>query len=103
MGEEKTTSARQACWNLNSDVQVDIYSEGLFPENVLEVIEKYDVVVDASDNAPTRYLIRYASNCLAGNTLSCKRCLCTDCKAVGVWCGNRDRWAVDGLQLWSRW
>lgn len=37
--------------------QVDVHRDGLTPANALELVSTYDVVVDASDNAPTRYLI----------------------------------------------
>jgi hypothetical protein len=39
---------------------VEAHLEGLTPANPVQLVKQYDVVVDASDNAPTRYLIRHA-------------------------------------------
>ena len=38
-------------------MQVDVYKEALTPQNALHLISQYDVVLDCTDNAPTRYLI----------------------------------------------
>lgn len=39
-------------------LQVDLHREGLRPDNAAGIVAGYDVVIDASDNPPTRYLIR---------------------------------------------
>lgn len=38
-------------------VQVDTFLEGVHPSNALELVAAHDLVIDASDNAPTRYLL----------------------------------------------
>ena len=41
----------------NHSVQVEVYPEGITAENAEEILAKFDVIVDASDNFPTRYLL----------------------------------------------
>ncbi len=53
----KSESAAAACRALNPLVTLDVHREGLSPTNALELTAPYDVVVDCSDNAPTRYLV----------------------------------------------
>ena len=59
VGVHKALSAAEACRALNSSIQVEVHLEGMTPGNAVQLVEQYDVVVDASDNAPTRYLIRW--------------------------------------------
>ena len=59
MGKHKCDSAAAAIAALSSSTKVELYRDGFTPANAIGIVEKYDVVVDASDNAPTRYLIRY--------------------------------------------
>jgi hypothetical protein len=47
------------CRALNSLVRIDEHVDGLHPGNALDIMAGYDVIVDASDNPPTRYLVRY--------------------------------------------
>lgn len=56
VGRKKTESARDRLRSLNPMVQVEIYTVRLGAENGAELIGKYDIVVDGSDNLPTRYL-----------------------------------------------
>jgi adenylyltransferase/sulfurtransferase len=56
-GTHKADSAASAVAALNSTVQIDLYRDGLTPANATDIVGGYDVVIDASDNAPTRYLI----------------------------------------------
>lgn len=65
VGQHKCDSAAQSIAGLNSRVQVELHRDGLTPENAVGIVTRYDVVVDASDNAPTRYLIRCTGACLA--------------------------------------
>jgi ThiF family len=58
VGQHKCDSATRTVRALNSSIRVETYGEGLTPENAVDIVGRYDVVVDASDNAPTRYLIR---------------------------------------------
>merc|ERR1711965_214003 len=59
-GVHKADSAAAACRARNPCVALDIHREGLAPANALALVEPYDVVVDCSDNAPTRYLVNDA-------------------------------------------
>ncbi|MGI9559247.1 MAG: molybdopterin-synthase adenylyltransferase MoeB [Thermodesulfobacteriota bacterium] len=57
LGELKAESAKKRINDLNSDVNVIIHNERLSSENAMEIIRDYDVVVDGTDNFPTRYLV----------------------------------------------
>ena len=56
VGSPKTESARQTINRLNPNVQVIIHNTRITSENALEIIRPYDIVVDGTDNFPTRYL-----------------------------------------------
>jgi len=60
VGHSKLSSATRFINELNSEVKVTYYSDGLTTENALAIFEKYDLVVDATDNFATRYLINDA-------------------------------------------
>jgi len=60
LGEPKAESARQAMAALNPAVRVRTHQTRLDSSNVDEIFEGYDVIVDGSDNFPTRYLINDA-------------------------------------------
>ncbi|MCA9491242.1 MAG: molybdopterin-synthase adenylyltransferase MoeB [Myxococcales bacterium] len=57
VGRPKVESAAARIRDLNPHVRVDTHAEALTSENALRLIEGYDVVVDGSDNFPTRYLV----------------------------------------------
>jgi sulfur-carrier protein adenylyltransferase/sulfurtransferase len=61
IGIPKTTSARQTIEALNPDVKVVEHTLRLDADNILELLEPYDVIVDGADNFPTRYLLNDAS------------------------------------------
>jgi molybdopterin/thiamine biosynthesis adenylyltransferase/rhodanese-related sulfurtransferase len=61
VGTSKVDSAEQAIHEINPDVNVEKYDVRLGADNVMEIIEGYDVVVDGLDNFPTRYLLNDAS------------------------------------------
>ena len=61
VGTPKSSSARQTIEELNPDVNVIEYNFRLDADNILEVIEDYDIIVDGADNFPTRYLLNDAS------------------------------------------
>jgi sulfur-carrier protein adenylyltransferase/sulfurtransferase len=61
VGVPKTESARITISELNPDVEVVEHRTRLDADNVLEIIEGYDVIVDGADNFPTRYLLNDAS------------------------------------------
>lgn len=60
IGRLKVESARETLQALNPDVQVIPHPVRLTSENILELIANYDIVVDGTDNFPTRYLINDA-------------------------------------------
>src|SRR3954452_6699191 len=60
VGKPKLESAREKMLDMNPNIQVDIYDEPLSSENALEIFKPYDVVVDGTDNFPTRYLVNDA-------------------------------------------
>ncbi|XP_014502670.1 adenylyltransferase and sulfurtransferase MOCS3 [Vigna radiata var. radiata] len=57
VGKPKVKSAAAACLSVNSTIEVVEHEEALRTSNALEILSKYDIIVDATDNAPTRYLI----------------------------------------------
>ncbi len=61
VGSAKTKSARKRLLNLNSDITVEAHSLRLEAHNAMELINRYDVVVDGSDNFSTRFLVADAS------------------------------------------
>ncbi|HVM01450.1 MAG TPA: molybdopterin-synthase adenylyltransferase MoeB [Acidimicrobiales bacterium] len=61
VGERKVDSAKKTLTALNPDVSVATYDVRLGADNVLDVIDGYDVIVDGTDNFPTRYLVNDAS------------------------------------------
>tara|TARA_Y100000310_G_scaffold56844_1_gene52140 strand:+ start:2438 stop:3592 length:1155 start_codon:yes stop_codon:yes gene_type:complete len=60
VGTKKTESAKKSILDLNPNIKVEIYDEKLDSKNALEIIKKYDVVMDGSDNFPTKYLVNDA-------------------------------------------
>jgi sulfur-carrier protein adenylyltransferase/sulfurtransferase len=60
VGTSKAKSAKRGVNDLNPGCQVDIYEEGITSANALELIAKYDIVIDGTDNFPTRYLVNDA-------------------------------------------
>ena len=60
VGKPKIESARNRILEINPDCQVDLYETRLSSENALQILEPYDVVVDGTDNFPTRYLVNDA-------------------------------------------
>jgi adenylyltransferase/sulfurtransferase len=60
VGREKVRSARTKLKALNPDVKVRTYKTRVTSENVREIIRPYDVIIDGSDNFPTKFLINDA-------------------------------------------
>jgi sulfur-carrier protein adenylyltransferase/sulfurtransferase len=56
VGKPKIQSARDRILSINPHCQVDLYETAISSANALEILEPYDVVVDGTDNFPTRYL-----------------------------------------------
>src|SRR5262245_3496053 len=57
VGRPKVESARETIERLNPHVEVETYFERLDAENALDIISRYDLVADGSDNFATRYLV----------------------------------------------
>lgn len=60
VGKPKTEAAKARLSNLNPDVQIATYETRLTSENALEMFKGYDIIVDGTDNFPTRYLVNDA-------------------------------------------
>ena len=56
VGKLKVESARNRMLDLNPDIQVEVYNQAFTSENAMEIAAPYDLIVDGSDNFPTRYL-----------------------------------------------
>ncbi len=57
LGDLKVESARDRLKDINSEIQVDIYNEYITSDNAFEIAEPYDLIIDGTDNYPTRYLV----------------------------------------------
>jgi sulfur-carrier protein adenylyltransferase/sulfurtransferase len=57
VGTLKVESARTRLHDLNPDIQVDIYNEPFTSENAMRIAHDYDLLIDGTDNFPTRYLV----------------------------------------------
>ncbi|MDF1499596.1 MAG: molybdopterin-synthase adenylyltransferase MoeB [Anaerolineales bacterium] len=57
LGERKVDSARERLLDINPDIKVVTYDEPFTSENALRIAEPYDIILDGTDNFPTRYLI----------------------------------------------
>lgn len=56
LGVRKVESARRRMLDLNPDIEVIAYDEPFTSENAMRIAADYDVIVDGTDNFPTRYL-----------------------------------------------
>jgi adenylyltransferase/sulfurtransferase len=56
LGKPKIQSAKDRILEINPYCQVDLYETRLSSENALDILKPYDVVIDGTDNFPTRYL-----------------------------------------------
>ena len=61
IGDRKVDSAKKTINLINPDVTVETFDTRLGADNVLDIIDGYDVIVDGTDNFPTRYLVNDAS------------------------------------------
>ena len=61
VGRPKTESAKEAIHRINPDVKVVTYQDRLTPQNALEIFQDYDIIIDGSDNFPTKYLVNDAA------------------------------------------
>jgi adenylyltransferase/sulfurtransferase len=60
VNKPKIESAKHRIHEINPDCQVDLYETRLSSENALKICEPYDVIIDGTDNFPTRYLVNDA-------------------------------------------
>ena len=60
VGRKKLVSARDKMHDINPHQQIDLYEEALTSENAMRVFKDYDIIVDGTDNFPTRYLVNDA-------------------------------------------
>ncbi|ADI63172.1 molybdopterin-synthase adenylyltransferase MoeB [Trichormus azollae] len=60
VGKPKIESAKNRIHEINPHCQVDLYETRISSENALDIIHPYDIVVDGTDNFPTRYLVNDA-------------------------------------------
>lgn len=56
VGKPKIQSAKDRIHSINPHCQVDLYETAISSENALDILAPYDVIVDGTDNFPTRYL-----------------------------------------------
>jgi len=61
VGRPKVESAKEAIARINPDVKVITYQERLTSENAIKIFEDYDIIVDGSDNFPTKFLVNDAA------------------------------------------
>ncbi|XP_048332433.1 adenylyltransferase and sulfurtransferase MOCS3 isoform X2 [Ziziphus jujuba] len=57
IGQPKVKSAAASCLSINSTINIVEHKEALRTSNALDILSQYDIIVDATDNAPSRYLI----------------------------------------------
>lgn len=60
VGRSKLDSATDRLESINPEVEIEPYDSRLTSANALEIIEPYDIVLDGTDNFPTRYLVNDA-------------------------------------------
>lgn len=60
IGRPKAHSAQEKIEQLNPDIKVNVYEEKITHKNIMEIISGYDLIIDGSDNFPTRFLLNDA-------------------------------------------
>jgi len=60
VGRPKAEAARDRIKAINPEVRVDLYTDRLSSENAMEIFKPYDLIIDGTDNFPTRYLVNDA-------------------------------------------
>lgn len=61
IGKNKAMAAKERLKDINSTISIESVTDKLTPHNALEIINKYDIIVDGTDNFATRYLINDAA------------------------------------------
>jgi adenylyltransferase/sulfurtransferase len=57
LGDRKVLSARDRMLDINPDIRVEVYDEPFTSESAFRIAEPYDLIIDGTDNFPTRYLV----------------------------------------------
>ena len=57
LGERKVLSAQRRLLDINPDIRIEVYDEPFTSDNARRIAEPYDVILDGTDNFPTRYLV----------------------------------------------
>ncbi len=57
LDDRKVVSARDRLLDINPDIQVEIYDEPFTSESAYRIAQPYDILIDGTDNFPTRYLV----------------------------------------------
>lgn len=60
VGKPKVKSAKTRLLDINPHIEIVLFEEPLTSENAIRIVEQFDVVVDGTDNFPTRYLVNDA-------------------------------------------
>jgi molybdopterin/thiamine biosynthesis adenylyltransferase/rhodanese-related sulfurtransferase len=60
VGRPKLQSAKERLQGINPEVAIDLYETRITADNALSILEPYDIVIDGTDNFPTRYLVNDA-------------------------------------------
>src|SRR6266404_5592531 len=60
VGTPKTLAAKNRLSSLNSDIEIETFETKLESRNALELFKDFDIIVDGTDNFPTRYLVNDA-------------------------------------------
>jgi adenylyltransferase/sulfurtransferase len=60
VGRPKLHSAKDKLSAINPEVRIDLYEDRLTSANVMRIFEPYDIIIDGTDNFPTRYLVNDA-------------------------------------------
>ena len=61
LGTLKVESARQRMLDINPDIEVEVYNEPFTSENAMHIAQDYGILIDGTDNFPTRYLVNDVS------------------------------------------
>ena len=57
VGRKKLDSAEESMLDINPNVKIEKYEVALTSENAMEICKNYDIIIDGTDNFPTRYLV----------------------------------------------
>jgi adenylyltransferase/sulfurtransferase len=72
VGRPKIESARDTLHDINPEIVIETHDEMLTSENALRLFANYDIIIDGTDNFPTRYLVNDACVCSASPTCTAR-------------------------------